>query len=442
MQEKVAYAAGDTASCLFYSSFAQFLMFFYTDVFGISAAAAGTMFLVTRLWDTANDPIMGMIADRTRSRHGKFRPWLIWSLPGLMIAAVLTFTTPDLGLTGKLIWAYATYTLAGMAYTAINVPYSALMGVMSSHSEERTVLSSFRFLGAFTGSLIVQGTMLWLVAHLGQGNEQRGFQLTMVVYAALAGLLFYFTFAKTRERVQPPPSEKHSTKQDLHDLLHNGPWLALCGLGVLTLIWISIRNAAIVYYFKYYIGSQNMASGFLVAGTVASLAGVACTKYATRLFRDKRRAYIGISLLTAVTIGLFHFIGPSNIGLLFGLQIVGSFISGPLMPLTWAMFADTADYAEYRFGRRSTGLIFSAGTFSQKFGWTIGGAAAGWMLAWFGFKANLEQAPDTLHGIVLLMGVVPAAIAALTAVGVLFYKIDGAMEKEIEAAVLKHAASK
>ena len=174
----------------------------------------------------------------------------------------------------------------------------------------------------------------------------------------------------------------------------------------------------------------------------ASLAGVACTKYATRLFRDKRRAYIGISLLTAVTIGLFHFIGPSNIGLLFGLQIVGSFISGPLMPLTWAMFADTADYAEYRFGRRSTGLIFSAGTFSQKFGWTIGGAAAGWMLAWFGFKANLEQAPDTLHGIVLLMGVVPAAIAALTAVGVLFYKIDGAMEKEIEAAVLKHAASK
>ncbi|MEY2999953.1 MAG: hypothetical protein RL648_167, partial [Verrucomicrobiota bacterium] len=172
LPEKTAYALGDTASCLFYSTFAQFLMYFYTDVFGISAAAVGTMFLVTRLWDTINDPLMGMIADRTETRFGKFRPWLVWGILPLILTGVLTFTTPDLGMTGKLIWAYATYTLVGMAYTAINVPYSALMGVMTSRSEERTVLSSFRFLGAFSGSLIVQGTLLWLVQFLGQGNEQ------------------------------------------------------------------------------------------------------------------------------------------------------------------------------------------------------------------------------------------------------------------------------
>ena len=438
--EKLAYAAGDTASCLFYSTFAQFLMYFYTDVFGISAAVVGTMFLVTRLWDTANDPLMGLISDRTKSRWGKFRPWLLWGIPPLIITGILTFTTPDLGLQGKIIWAYVTYTLAGMAYTAINVPYSALMGVMTSNSKERTVLSSFRFLGAFSGSLIVQGTLLWLVQFLGQGNEQKGFQLAILVYGVIAGLLFFFTFIMTRERVKPPVRQESSAKKDIKELLSNGPWLALCFISVLTLIHISIRNGAVVYYFKYYIGDTSLASTFLVVGTVASLVGVSLTKYVVQIFPDKRSAYIGISLVTAGLMGAFFFVRPDNLFLMYILQVLGGAVSAPLMPLTWSMFADTADYGEYKFGRRSTGLTFSAGVFSQRLGWAIGGSASAFMLAAYGFEANMEQTPDALTGIRLLMSFIPAALAVVTAVGVLFYRIDGKLEKEIEASVQQRQA--
>jgi GPH family glycoside/pentoside/hexuronide:cation symporter len=417
-------------------------MFFYTDVFGISAAAVGTMFLITRLWDTANDPMMGLIADRTRSRHGKFRPWLMWGLPALMISSILTFTTPDLGTTGKIIWAYATYTAAGMAYTAVNVPYSALMGVMSAHSEERTILASFRFFGAYAGSMIVQQTMLWLVANLGQGSEQLGYQLTMVVYSLLAAGLFYFTFAGTKERVSPPPTERRSLRQDLTDLITNGPWVALCTIAVLTLVGISIRNGAILYYFKYYMGNQALASAFLVTGTVVSFVGVAGTKYVTRLFGEKRRAFMVLCLLNGLLTAAFYFVQPTDRTLLFTLQVVASLAAAPMMPLTWAMFADTADYAEYRNNRRTTGLIFSAGTASQKFGWTIGGAIAGWLLEWYGFQANVDQAPTTLNGIVLLMSVVPGAILVFTAACTFIYRIDRKMEQELRAAVVQHAAER
>lgn len=438
--ERAAFASGDVASCLFFSSFSQFLMFFYTDVFGISAATVGTMFLITRLWDTANDPMMGLIADRTRSRHGKFRPWLLWGLPALMVSSILTFTTPDLGATGKIIWAYATYTAAGMAYTAVNVPYSALMGVMSAHSEERTILASFRFFGAYAGSMVVQQTMLWLVVVLGQGNEPLGYQLTMVVYSLLAAALFYFTFAGTKERLHPPVFEHRSLRQDLRDLITNGPWLAMSLLAILTLVGNSIRNGAILYYFKYYMGDQALASAFLVAGTAASFAGVAGTKYVTQLFGEKRRAFMVLALLNGLLMAALYFIHPGDRVLLFTLQVVTSLVSAPMMPLTWAMFADTADYAECRTGRRTTGLIFSAGTASQKFGWTIGGAIAGWLLEWYGFRANVEQAPATLGGIVLLMSLIPGAVAVLTAACTIFYRIDGQMERELKAAVVRHAA--
>lgn len=440
--ERAAFASGDVASCLFYSSFAQFLMFFYTDVFGISAAAVGTMFLITRLWDTANDPMMGMIADRTSTRHGKFRPWILWGLPALMISSILTFTTPDLGNTGKIIWAYVTYTAAGMAYTAVNVPYSALMGVMSAHSEERTILASFRFFGAYAGSMIVQQSMLWLVATLGQGSERLGYQLTMVVYSVLAAGLFYFTFAGTKERVSPPATESRSLRQDLTDLVTNGPWVAMCTIAVLTLVGISIRNGAILYYFKYYVGNQALASSFLVAGTVASFIGVAGTKYVTRWLGEKRRAFMVLSLLNGLLTAGFYFVQPNDRILLFVLQVIASLAAAPMMPLTWAMFADTADYAECRNNRRTTGLIFSAGTASQKFGWTIGGAVAGWLLEWYGFQANVDQAPSTLGGIVLLMSVIPGAILVFTAACTILYRIDGKMEQELREAVMRHATER
>ena len=431
-REKLAYAAGDTASCLYYNTFNVFLMFFYTDVFGIGAAAVGTMLLVTRIWDTMLDPLMGMAADRTRSRFGHFRPWILWMAVPYAVTGTLAFITPGFDASGKLIYAYITYTLVMMVYTAINIPYGALLGVITANSEERTRLSSYRFLGAFLGNLIVQGTLLHLVGVLGHGQPQRGFPLAMGVFAVAAAGLFLFTFSSTKERVQPPVSQKSSMRQDLGDLLKNRPWVILCVTGILCLIWISIRNACTVYYFKYYVGSETMASSFMVLGTLATLLGVALTSRISRMLGGKRRAYIVLTLISAGLNAALYPARPSDLVLIYATQILGSFFSGPLLPLTWSMYADTADYGHWKYGRRATGLTFSAATFSQKIGWTLGGSIAAWVLAYFGFQANAVQNVGTLGGIRLMMSLLPAIVCVLTAVAAGFYRLDGKLLREVE----------
>lgn len=435
--EKIGYAVGDTASCLYFQTFSMFLMFFYTDTFGISAAAVGTMLLVTRIWDTANDPIMGMIADRTNTRFGKFRPWILWMIIPYAVIGIATFITPGFSTTGKLIYAYITYTLATMVYTAINIPYGALLGVMSPNSDERTQLSSFRFLGAFTGNLIIQGTLLLLVKQLGGGNNQLGYPLAMTVFALLASGLWFFTFSATKERIQPPKEQKTNIKQDLGDLIKNFPWLILCLMGILTLIWVSIRNAAMMYYFKYYVGAEQKAAAFMVVGTIFSLIGVSATTFLTRLLGGKKRTFMILTALNAIITALFFIAGPSDYVLMYATQIIGSFVGGPLMPLTWSMYADTADYAEWKFGRRATGLIFSAATFSQKFGWTIGGAVAGWILAGFGFQPNVAQTEHTLTGIRMMMSLLPAAGCVLVLFAAIFYNLNETLQKRIENELLQ-----
>ncbi len=434
LREKIAYATGDTASVLYYRSFAMFLMIFYTDVYGLSAAQVSLMFLVTRFWDAINDPLMGMIVDRTRSRYGKFRPWLLWMFGPLAIAGILTFTVPSFGVHGKLIYAWITYVLAGMLYTAINIPYGALMGVMTPKSIERTQLSSFRFYGAYTGDFIVKGSMIWLVAGLGHGNEARGYQLSMGLYAILASFLFLFTFSQTRERVKPQePAAGTTWRHDFWLLLKNRPWLVLSLMGLLTLIWISIRTAATLYYFKYYIGHyEQWTSWFLITGVTTTFIGVACTSTLTVWFRGKRNCFMVLSMLISVVVLAFMFLKPHHIAPLFATEILISFLSGPLLPLFWSMVADTADYGEWKYGRRTTGLAFSAGTFSQKAGWAIGGAIAGYLLSWTGYSANTELTPETINGIKSLMGIIPSAIAFLTAVTGFAYNIDKPLEETIE----------
>ena len=380
---------------------------------------------------------MGIFVDRTQSRYGKFRPWLLWMFAPLAIIAVLTFTTPSLGAQGKIIYAWITYILAGMLYTAINIPYGALMGVMTPRSIERTQLASFRFYGAYMGDLIVKGSMIWLVIWLGQGNEARGYQLSMALFAVLASVLFLFTFANTKERVQPQEQKADTSwKQDLILLLKNRPWVILSVMGLLTLIWISIRTGATLYYFKYYIGNyEKWTSWFLITGVLSTFVGVACTSYFTVLFRGKRNCFMILSALIAVAVLSFMFLKPENIRLLFATEILISFLSGPLLPLFWSMVADTADYGEWKYGRRTTGLAFSAGTFSQKAGWAIGGAIAGYLLSWTGYSANTELSPETINGIKALMGIIPCAIALLTAITALAYNIDQGLEKTIEDAL-------
>ncbi|MFZ1082625.1 MAG: glycoside-pentoside-hexuronide (GPH):cation symporter, partial [Candidatus Kryptoniota bacterium] len=390
VKEKISYGFGDTASNFYWQMFMSFILFFYTDVFGISAAVAGTMLLITRIWDTGIDPFMGIIADRTETRWGKFRPYLLWMALPIGIIGVLTFTTPNLSVTGKIIYAYITSTFMMAAYTAINTPYSALMGVLTPNSLERTSVSSYRFVLAFVAIFIVQGTTLPLVQFFGKGNQAVGFQLTMVVFSLVAIALFMITFLKTRERVHPPKDQKSSVKSDFKDLLHNKPWMVLFFIGIFALSYNSIRSGSIIYYFKYYVGNQNMASAFMVSGTVAAIVGIMSTKYLSKIF-GKRILYMILWVVVSVlTIG-FYFIPKENITLIFASHVVISLILGPTAPLIWAMYADTADYSEWKSGRRATGLVFSAATFAQKFGWALGGALTGWLLAYFGFVANIAQ---------------------------------------------------
>lgn len=440
--EKLGYATGDTASVLYFHTFSQFLMYFYTDVFGITAAAVGTLFLATRLFDAANDPLMGIFADRTRTKYGKFRPWLLWGIIPYVFFGILTFTVPSFSQGGKLVYAYVTYIAVSIVYTMVNIPYGALMGVMTERSEERTVLAAFRFYGAYAAVFFVNLTMLRFVRLFGGGDEAAGFQRTIILYALLAGGLFYITFRSTTERVQPPKGQDSNIGTDVSQLLKNKPWLAICGIGVLTLIWISLRNAAIMYFMKYYVrADESLITWLLTAGTAGVLVGVAFTKLSERYLGGKKWAYIILTVLAALVGTGFYLVGVEDLWLLFAVHILSQALTGPLMPLFWSMIADTADYAEWKFQRRFTGLVFSAGTFSQKSGWALGSAIGGWFLAFYGYRANVIQPPETINGIRQLMSFVPSAIGLLSAAAALFYGIDANLNLKIENALKERRAA-
>jgi GPH family glycoside/pentoside/hexuronide:cation symporter len=430
-KEKVGYGLGDTASNLYFQMFINFLLFFYTDVFGIPAAAAGTMLMLSRFWDAVNDPIMGIIADRTKTRWGKYRPYLIWISIPIGIIGVLTFTTPDLSVTGKIVYAYITYTLMMMAYTAINIPYSALMGVLSPNTMERTSASTYRFFLAFFGGLIVMGLTLPLVKFFGGGNQAIGFPFTMAIYGVLAAIMFYVAFATTRERVKPPVAQKISLKNDLRDLTRNRPWMILLVMSIASLSYAIIRSGSIMYYFKYYIGNEMQASLFMLTGMLAGMAGVACTQVLAKKY-GKKQLYIFVMGISSILTALFYFIPKEQILLIFVVNIITLLVMGPQAPLLWAMYADTADYSEWKNERRATGLVFSAATFAQKFGIALGGGMAGWLLALFGFVANVEQTQDTLNGIRLMMSIIPGIGTIVATIAALFYELDDKTMKKIE----------
>ncbi len=429
-REKIGYAVGDTASCLYWQTFSMFLMIFYTDTFGITPAVVGTMFLISRFWDAALDPIMGVIADRTDTKYGKFRPWILWGIIPFTVTGIILFITPDLGPTGKIVYAYVTYTLVMMVYTMVNVPYGALLGVISPNSDERTTLASYRFIGAFFGNIVVQGTLLYMVKAFGQGNDRIGYPLAIAVFAVAAGGLFFFTFISTKERVKPP-KEQSSVSRDIKDLLKNRPWIVLSLMGLMTLIYVSIKNGAMLYYFKYYVGDQEAAAPFMVTGTVFSILGALSTPYITKFIGSKRLTFIVLTLVSAASMAVFYLAGPKDFVLMYATQIIGSVPGAAMFPLIWSMYADTADYGEWKFGRRATGLVFSAATFSQKMGWAVGGALAGFVLTLIGFIANVHQTEATLSGIRHMMSTIPAGIAMLVIVIALFYNLTSKLEKQI-----------
>lgn len=447
LREKICYGVADFGGNLYWNTFGTYLLFFYTDVFGIPAAAAGTLWLVAWLLDGAMNPVMGIVADRTETRWGKFRPYLLWVCVPLTVVVILTFTTPHFAPEGKLIWAYATLVPVMILFAAYTVPYSSMLGVISSDPVERTSLASIKFICAYSGAMIVAGSLLPMARALGGGNPARGWQLTFVIYGIVYLVLIGFTFFGTRERLRPIPRGKSSVKDDLRDLLRNRPWIILA-LMIITFSLISgIRGTVTAHYFKYFVGTRSISlpfaggprtfsfvelvSAFNAAGMVAAVIGIMLLNWFVRPLGKKRTIGILVALAFVNNVAFF-FLKPDQLAVMFSLNLLGGFAMAALFTLLWSMFADVADYSEWRTGRRATGLVFSVCLMCTKIGGSLSGAGAGWLLAWVGFQPNVAAAPKVLHGLVLLMSLIPAAIGVVSLVLVFFYPLSKKRLAEIE----------
>ncbi len=471
-REKFGYGLGDFASCLFWQTFSIYLAAFYTDIFGLAPAVVATMLLVTRTWDLFYDPVMGVIADRTQTRWGKFRPYLLWVPVPLGLVAVATFTTPDFALQGKLVYAYVTYGLLMLLYSSVNVPYAAMLGVMTTNPKDRVGLSSWRMIGAFAGSSFVTYTNYsfsyyfsvadakfseaWTKAitamtdafnttvgaseTVAQKITPAGYQMTILVYAVLAVLIFALTFALTKERVWPKQPAPGSWRRDLLDLGRNGPWWILVAVTILKNSFAGVRGAMMVYYFKYYVHNEALSAMYLLCGSLASIAGIYAVQFLPARWGKKMPYLVSIGLAGVFSV-LSYWVGPKEYGAMFVYQMLINFFIGPPNSMLWAMYADAADYSEYQTGRRATGLIFSASGMSQKLGWTIASSIGLYILGFYSFQANIEQSAATLNGINLLVSMIPAACCLLAAVIMIFYPLSPRRMQEIETALKARPAA-
>jgi GPH family glycoside/pentoside/hexuronide:cation symporter len=473
-KEKVGYGFGDLASCLFWSTIMSQLLFFYTDVFGLTGRAAGIMFFVSRILDAIFDVVIGMTADRTKSRWGKFRPYLLWGAIPLAVSAVLTFTTPEFGEVGKLIYAYLTFILFMFLYSTVNIPYTALLGVISGDPVDRTSASSFKFTGAYLAGFIVSATVLPLAAHFGHESVAKGWQMTMSIYGVAAVVFFFITFLSTHERIQPIAKEKTSIKNDLKDLSKNTPWMLLFVVTILFILFVCIRMSVTTHYFKYYIGEQaspllthiynfllkyilnplygifgSQATPFLdethkygyevltsifnTLGQGISLVGVLLVPWFTKVV-GRKSAVIILFVIAMICTGSFYFLSPANLTLIYILQLVGSITGGPISALLWVLYADTADYSEWKTGRRATGLVFSASIMSTKIGWAVGSMVAAFILDQTGFVANVVQNIDVQNGLKAMMSTIPVAVGVVALIILaFFYKLDEPTMKKVKA---------
>ncbi|MEJ1971046.1 MAG: MFS transporter [Lacunisphaera sp.] len=446
-REKISYGFGDFASCLYWQTISVYLAYFYTDVFGITALAAGAMLGVSRSCDAIFDVVIGMLADRTNSRWGKFRPYLLYTCVPMALIGLLTFTVPDFDEKGKLIWAYATFNALMLIYTTINIPYTAMLGVLTPNPAERTALSSIKFVGAFAGGIVISATLLPMAkvgGWLGATTPKQGWQMAFVIIGVAAIISFLIVFFNTKERVLPPKGQQTSVLKDLGDLVTNRPWLVLLATTITFIFFVALKGNATTHYFKYYIGSQTLAlpawvpkyggtqtwsweslvSIYNTMNQVLSLIGAMLVPFFARKVGNKP-AFVILFIIAILGTASVYVCRPEQVVLIFAVNTIASITGGPLSAILWAMYADTADYAEWKTGRRATGLIFSASIFSQKFGWGWGGGLSLIMLNGVGFVANQVQTPEALHGLVKLMSIFPAACGVLAIlIFVIFYPLN------------------
>ncbi|KAF1701575.1 MFS transporter [Pseudoxanthomonas kaohsiungensis] len=478
--EKVGYSLGDLAANLIFQTLVTFLAFFYTDVFGIPAGTAATIIFVVGLVGAFGfTPLVAVLADRTRSRWGKFRPWILWTAVPFGVLSLLAFSTPDLGPQGKVFYAAATYTLLVLVYAANNLPYAALSGVLTGSMAERNSVSAYRFVAVMIAQLVVQSLLLPLVLILGGGDKVQGFHNAMMLFAVVGTVFLLITFFTTRERIVPAPEQKSSVVQDLSDLVRNRPWVVMLLLTILVFTTLALKGGMYVYYFQYYLDEAALAAflqgiGFnaFIAGLNNVLTGIGLTSFqwpddaptsAFSLFnaggiifmiigigfskkladRFGKRDVFGAALFLSTLFMLgFYIYPPDAIGVVFGSQILHGFFYGITIPLLWAMIADVADYSEWKNSRRATAIIFSAMLCGLKLGLSIGGALVAGILAHYAYVAGAEtQSPQAVDGIRLAVSVY-ASLPFLACVALLFfYEINKPMESRIERELAQRRAA-
>lgn len=450
LREMLAYGCGDFASCLFWQTFMKYLPFFYTDVFGISAAALGTMLLVSRILDGFFDPAIGVWADRTQTRWGKFRPFILFGAVPFGVMGVLTFTTPELSESGKLLWAYLTYNGLMLMYTVVNIPYTAMLGVMTAKAAERTRLSSIKFVFAFSAGMVVSAILLPLANLLGDDGTapRKGWQLAFVIIGSVAFAFFMITVAGTRERIKPRSEESSPILRDIQYLISNNAWLLLLATTLTWVLYVSLRSSVFAHYFKYYVFGGDVTREVALFGMpltfdgllstlnamsqAASVIGVLGTAVLATRFK-KRSMFVFCFALSALATASYYVIPPTRVELLFALEVLGAATGAPIPVLLWSMYADTADYGEWKSGRRTTGLVFSASTMGQKVGWALGPFIAFNLLGHVGFVANVDPSDAVKRSLVLLMSVAPAALALVSMALFSFYPLGEQRMAQIEA---------
>ncbi|MDV6319116.1 MFS transporter [Chromohalobacter sp. HP20-39] len=431
-KEKLSYGLGDFASAFTWASLSLYLMYFYTDVFGISPALVGTLFLVTRLWDAITDPIVGLMADRTRSRFGRLRPYLLFfSLP-LGVVLALTFTTPAFGDTAKTVYAFVTYIVLMGMYTLVNIPYSALPVAMTIDNDERRQLTNARMLCSYIGFVIISYSTLPLVDWFGNGDEQRGFAMTYALYGLVTFAFFLLTFRGVKERYTEGEEDRNPLKTFGH-IARAKPFWIMFAVSILTFTLMLMPDAAAIYFFKYYIGDEAQVSYFLALGYIGVLLGILFNQFVLRRY-CKRRVMLLANLGYAVALASFFFAADLGAPAYFMAFFVAKFLNGIISPTMWAMVADIADYVEYRSGRKATGASTSAVTFSQKFGMSIGGMLTGVLFSFYGYIPNTSQSAEVLTLIKTMMSLLPAVGALGIVVLMLIYSLTDRRMSHIRAA--------
>ncbi|ATM94525.1 Sodium:galactoside symporter family protein [Yersinia frederiksenii] len=430
-KDKIGYGLGDMASALVWQTATLFLAYFYTDVFGLPAAIMGTMFLLVRVVDAFIDPCIGAMVDRTQTKHGRFRPWLLWFAIPFGVSCLITFYVPDVGPTAKIIYACVTYSLLSLVYSAINVPYCAMPGALTLNPRERHSIQSWRFALSFIGGLIVTVIALPLVDWLGNGNAQKGYFYAMSLMGLLGVVLFYCCFAMTRERYSPRNDTSGSMLGDLKLLTKNSQWRIVFLFNILLLTAVVTRGSATMYYVKYVLLRPDLVFMFIVSGMVASLLGALLSERLLGKF-DRVRAYQWTIVSFVFFASAIFFIPPSSVWVILAVNIVFSFIQNLTTPLQWTMFSDVVDYEEHRTGRRLDGLVFSTALFAIKFGLALGGAVVGWVLGLVNYvPGEISQSASVLTTINVLFTLIPSALFVAMALLLFAYKLNSRLVTNI-----------